>query len=49
MRSLANARTHPPRHAVPISKAPASTACMVGHTIELEYLQAIEDWAFKEE
>ena len=26
----------------------SSTACMVGHTIEPEYLQAIEDWTFKE-
>lgn len=27
----------------------SSTACMVGHTIEPEYLQAIEDWTFEEE
>ena len=26
----------------------SSTACMVGHTIEPEYLQANEDWTFKE-
>ena len=26
----------------------SSTACMVGHAIETEYLQAIEDWTFEE-
>ena len=49
MRSPANTCAQPPGTPPPISKTPASTACMVGHTIEPEYLQAIEDWTFKEE